>query len=353
VAIATQEMRVMENLITLVIGLAVVAVVAWVFFPERGFLARLRYARQVTNKTRREDAIKHIFDCETSGRKTSLHSIAGALHISVDEAHTLIAELDDRGLVVFEAEQPALTNSGRDLALHLLRAHRLWERYLADETGFSETEWHEQADRLEHTLTQEQLDELSARLSHPVYDPHGDPIPTANGDLGEATGIPLTTAEQNDVLFQIVHLEDEPETIYAQIVAEGLHPGMSLRLLARDPQRIRFWAGGDEHVLAPLVAANIHVVAIRDDHAELSGEKLSSLAIGAQAEVVALAPSLRGTERRRMMDLGVLPGTRVRAEYTSASGDPVAYRIRGALIALRAEQAAQIIVRRTGIQDHE
>lgn len=343
----------MDNLITLIIGLAAITATAWIFFPERGILAQWRHARQVTNKTRREDAIKHIFDCEISGRKTSLHSLAGALHVNVDDAHTLISELDERGLVEFKAELPVLTPSGRDLALHLLRAHRLWERYLADETGFTETEWHDQADRLEHRLTHEELDQLSARLSHPIYDPHGDPIPTANGDLGEAAGRPLTAFEDSDTPFQIVHLEDEPETVYAQIVAEGLHPGMSLRLLSRDPQRIRFWAAGDEHVLAPLVAANIHVVPLRDGAAEVQGEKMDSLAIGEQAEVLALAPSLRGAERRRMMDLGLLPGTIVRAEYTSASGDPVAYRIRGALIALRGEQAGQIIIRRTGIQSHE
>jgi DtxR family Mn-dependent transcriptional regulator len=338
----------MDNLVTLSIGLAAIAFLIWFFYPEVGLLARWRYALQVTNKTRREDAIKHIFDCETSGRSTSLHSIAGALHISVDDAHKLVAELDQLGLVEFGGELPVLTSSGRDLALHLLRAHRLWERYLADETGFSETEWHDQADRLEHTLTQEDLEQLSARLSHPVYDPHGDPIPTAAGELGESTGIPLTAVESNDSLFQIVHIEDEPETIYAQLVAEGLHPGMSLRLLARDSQRIRIWAGGDEHVLAPMVAANIHVAEVQIDRAEVEGEKLSSLSIGEQAEVLTLAPSLRGAERRRMMDLGLLPGTLVSAEHTSAAGDPVAYRIRGALIALRSEQANQIIISKSG-----
>lgn len=343
----------MGNLGTLIIGLAAIALTLWVFFPERGLLARWRYARQITSKTRREDAIKHIFDCETSGRRTSLQSLAGALHVSVDDAHALIAELDERGLVQFEGDLPRLTDSGRDIALHLLRAHRLWERYLADETGYTETEWHDQADRLEHELTQADLEQLSAQLSHPVYDPHGDPIPTAAGDLGASAGTPLTTVADAHSLFQIVHLEDEPETVFAQIVAEGLHPGMTLRLLARDPQRIRFWAGGDEHILAPMVAANIHVVEISGDHAEVEGEKLSGLSTGEKAEVLALAPSLRGAERRRMMDLGVLPGTLISAEYTSAGGDPVAYRIRGALIALRGEQADQIIVRRAGIQDHE
>jgi DtxR family Mn-dependent transcriptional regulator len=128
---------------------------------------------------------------------------------------------------------------------------------------------------------------------------------------------------------------------------------MPLRLLSRDERRLLFWAGGDEHVLAPMVAANIFVKPIEEEPEPVDGEQLKSLAIGESAQVIGLAPSLRGAERRRMMDLGLLPGTTVRAENTGAGGSPTAYRIRGALIALRDEQAAQIIIRKEGRQDHD
>lgn len=337
----------MQSLTALLAGLIITGLLVWLFFPERGLLARWRYAGQVTSRTRREDAIKHIYNYEMYGREPSSHSVAGALHIDVDAAHSLIVELEARELVEFEASTPRLTAAGRDLALHLLRAHRLWERYLADETGFSELDWHGQADRREHTLSSDDLDRLSARLSNPIYDPHGDPIPTASGQFGEAVGEPLTDVDP-DGFFRIVHLEDEPETVYAQLVAEGLHPGMPLRLLGRDSRRIIFWAGGDEHILAPMVAANIFVASIEAEPEHVAGEKLKDLAIGERGEVVGLAPSMRGAERRRMMDLGLLPGTNVTAEYASAGRSPIAYRIRGALIALRDEQAEQIIIRREG-----
>lgn len=342
----------MQNLLSLLIGLAVMGLIAWIFFPERGLLAQWRNTRQMTGKVRREDAIKHIYDCEVHGREPSRQSVAGALHIDVDTAHHLLAELERHDLVKFDGSIPRLTASGRDLALHLLRAHRLWERYLADETGFSELDWHGQAERREHFLTSDDLDELSARLSNPIFDPHGDPIPSANGEFGKLTSEPLTAVESGS-LFQIVHLEDEPESVYAQLVAEGLHPGMPLRLLSRDDRRLLFWAGGDEHVLAPMVAANIFVKPIEEEPEPVDGEQLMSLAIGESARVIGLAPSLRGAERRRMMDLGLLPGTTVRAEHTGAGGSPTAYRIRGALIALRNEQAAQIIIQKEGRQDHD
>ncbi|MDH3402564.1 MAG: ferrous iron transport protein A [Acidobacteriota bacterium] len=75
-------------------------------------------------------------------------------------------------------------------------------------------------------------------------------------------------------------------------------------------------------------------------------ERLSGLAIGERGRVVALAPALRGAERRRLFDLGLIPGTEVEAELRSPGGDPTGYAIRGAVIALRREQADQVQVER-------
>jgi DtxR family Mn-dependent transcriptional regulator len=144
--------------------------------------------------------------------------------------------------------------------------------------------------------------------------------------------------------LQIVHLEDEPEAVYAQLLAEGIYPGMQVRLLEHSSQRVRFWAAGDEHLLAPIVAANISVVPIPQEiliEAE-AGVPLSLLLPGEKGEVVDLSPRLRGPERRRLMDLGILPGTEIEATMSAPGGEPVAYRIRGALIALRREQASLI-----------
>ncbi len=77
----------------------------------------------------------------------------------------------------------------------------------------------------------------------------------------------------------------------------------------------------------------------------MEGQPLCGLALGESAEVVALSPGLRGQERRRLLDLGLLPGTQVTAELRSPSGDPTAYRVRGAVIALREEQARLVRVK--------
>jgi DtxR family Mn-dependent transcriptional regulator len=148
--------------------------------------------------------------------------------------------------------------------------------------------------------------------------------------------------------LRIVHLEDEPEAVYAQLLAESLYLGMEIRITESNAQRIRFWANGDEHLLAPIVASSISVVPIPEKSKvePVIGEPLNALEIGEVGEVIQISPRLRGQERRRMMDLGILPGTVIKAEMESPGGDPTAYRIRGALVAFREEQAYNIRIHR-------
>lgn len=279
-----------------------------------------------------------------------MESIAGVLHISLNETAELFAQMEADQLVEVEQGDIQLTNKGRETALHIIRAHRLWERYLAEETGYNEEVWHEQADYWEHDITPDAADDLAAQLGHPTYDPHGDPIPTANGAIKDMAGQPLTKARAESNA-RIVHLEDEPEVVYAQLVAEGLHLGQIVRVIESSPERVRFWTNGNEHILAPIVASNISVVPLTPREEEKADEeagstRLTALNLGETAEVLAISTASRGAERRRLLDLGIVPGTTVTAEVRSPSGDPTAYRIRGTLIALRQTQANLIKIKK-------
>ncbi len=341
-----------DPLIALTIGALLLTAGLAIVWPQHGLLARWQKTARVNQRVRTEDALKHIHKCEMHGRRPTLESLAGALQLSTDEAAALLSHMQGLGLVNAAGSDYTLTADGREAALHIIRAHRLWERYLADETGFSEQEWHGQAERWEHALQPEQVEALAAQLGHPTHDPHGDPIPDAAGNFIYHGGQPLT-ALAPDTPARIVHIEDEPETVYAQLAAEGLYPGMEVRLLELSPTRVRFWANGDEHLLAPLMAANVSVVPVEAAlpangaaNAAAPGETLAVLRPGQQGQVVGISPRCRGAERRRMMDLGILPGAVVAAELVSPSGDPTAYRIRGAMIALRREQAQLINIQR-------
>ena len=313
--------------------------------PLGGWLSRRQRARERRARIDREDALKYIHKTEAKGRRPTLEGVAGALGLTLDEAARLLGNMQTAGLLVDSDGTPRLTAIGRDSALHIIRAHRLWERYLAEETGFAEEDWHGRAEAREHELTPAELDTLAARLGYPTHDPHGDPIPPPDGVLEPHGGTPLA-ALAADQVGRIVHLEDEPAILYAQLVAEGLSPGQIVRNVTRTPERVHFWTNGDEHVLAPIVAANIFVTPLPGDEAATAvvGRPLTDLPLGESACVVALAAGLRGQERRRLLDLGLLPGTVVTPELRSPGGDPTAYLIRGATIALRAEQARQIRV---------
>ena len=225
-----------------------------------------------------------------------------------------------------------------------------WRRYFADETGLAEEEWHREAELREHTTSTEQAENLASHMGYPSFDPHGDPIPTEMGELPPKKGQPLSGFNVGDYA-RIVHIEDEPETIYAQLVAEGLYPGMQLNIIEKDGSKISFSADGEEIVLAPVVANNISAVLLENEQIiEDNSDSLSDLKAGQYGEVTAISKACRGTQRRRLMDLGIIPGTVVSAEFSSAGSNPMAYNVRGSLIALRSDQAIFIKIKRMEVQ---
>ena len=115
---------------------------------------------------------------------------------------------------------------------------------------------------------------------------------------------------------------------------------------------MRFSADGEEHELEPVAATNITVLPIPKSEIGVGpSERLTLLPAGESATVVQVSPSCQGPQRRRLLDLGIVPGTMISAELEGALKDPVAYRIRGALIALRKQQADMVYVTRTTIEE--
>jgi DtxR family Mn-dependent transcriptional regulator len=293
-----------------------------------------------------EDALKHLYDCEYKKLQCTHNSLSGALGISADDAARLLARLGSLGLTHQQGEGYKLSDEGRGYALRVIRMHRLWERYLADETGLSEIDWHHEAEIQEHRLTADQADALALHMGNPRFDPHGDPIPTEGGDLPARRGVSLAELRPGTIA-RIVHIEDEPDSVYKQLVTMRLFPGVSLRVRSISNDEIRFEADGSEVVLNPIVAANVTVVAIeKEAAADLSGSSLMDLDVGEKGKVIGISRACRGLQRRRLMDLGVIPGTVVTAELRSAGGDPTAYNIRGASIALRKSQAKLVLIDR-------
>jgi DtxR family Mn-dependent transcriptional regulator len=193
-------------------------------------------------------------------------------------------------------------------------------------------------------MTTEAADRLAAQIGNPVFDPHGDPIPTHTGELPAYSGLSLANLKEGDQA-RILHMEDEPGYIYEQLVALGLYPGQLIYVIHVADDKITFAAEGEECVLTPLFASGITVEKLAEPallHGK--GRLLTSLEPGESATVIAISPHCRGQQRRRLMDLGILPGTKVDAVLKSASGDPKGYRILGATIGIRKSQSDLIYI---------
>ncbi len=317
------------------------------FWPGRGPFWRRLQKNQRQQRVLIEDGLKHVYTFRQREIPVTVESLAGAVELNRSQASELIAEMEESALLHYGESGLELTPKGEALALHVVRAHRLWETHLADTTGLAPTDWHSQADRKEHSLSPAEVDALAASLGHPVFDPHGDPIPTEKG-VDAPPSFALTEAKPNQTL-RIVHLEDEPPVVFAQLVAEGLHPGMAIQLIEKTDQFLHFVGEGEERRLAPQLAANVSVRPVRNHNGVMLGgaQPLNSLRVGEEAKVVAVSRACRGPERRRLMDLGILPGAAIEVAMPSPMNDPVAYRVRDTLIALRNDQAQMILIERT------
>jgi DtxR family Mn-dependent transcriptional regulator len=333
-----------DPLISLAALGALVVVVAAVFWPRTGVWWRVASNLRRGERVFVEDSLKHIHDCEYRGVSCTVASLAGAVGVSINKAVSVVARLDELGLARAESRSKVtLTEQGSGYALRVIRIHRLWESYLSSETGLTPPEWHVEADRREHGTSVEEADALSARLGHPRFDPHGDPIPTASGELAPQVGVALASVAVGG-FGEVVHIEDKPESVYADLIARGFHLGMRLKVSGSADGTTTVRSSSGEVALGSMAATSVRVRPLRvPEHSKVdllvAPLRLSDLAVGQCATVVEISRSIRGAPRRRLLDLGVLPGTLVTATLRSPSGDPTAYRIRGATIALRSDQA--------------
>lgn len=324
---------------TLLLALAALSIV----LPRYGVAAQWRARQEKRRRTLFEDALKHVLTWEQRGQDATLESLAGQLELPSRRVVAIVTDMEGRGLLRSESGALRLTAEGERLGVHVMRAHRLWERYLSDDAGMPLGRLHSAAEKAEHNLSAEKLAELDAHLGHPQNDPHGDPIPAPDGSVAPLDAVALTDWP-SDERARIVHVEDEPPVIFQQILAAELLPGKTLRILERNPNGLVISDGDSEHDLAHAVAANIQVAVVEQRAPErpAGSIRLSALPTGVEASVVELDERCRGFSRRRLMDLGLTPGTRIEVAMENTFGDPRAFRIRGTTIALRRDQADQV-----------
>jgi DtxR family Mn-dependent transcriptional regulator len=165
-----------------------------------------------------------------SGGAASTKDVAALLSISPSSVTNMFARLQEMGLVEYERYRGAsLTERGRGEALRLVRRHRLIETFLLEHLGYSWEEVHEEAERLEHAVSDGFTERLAEFLSHPGYDPHGDPIPAADGSLEPDDSFPLSEAAAVQRV-RISKVSDENVSTLDYLGERELVPGRLLKV---------------------------------------------------------------------------------------------------------------------------
>jgi DtxR family transcriptional regulator, Mn-dependent transcriptional regulator len=310
--------------------------------PSGGLLSTYK----VTDRKAVEDVLRALLECEyrrQSAGEAQLGALGGLGRMVGLRA---LAQAKEAGLAEETAQAWQLTEAGRVMAVRLMRAHRLTETQLARTTSMPAEAWHGHANQIEHAMSADEVDRLADALGHPRFDPHGDPIPTRDGNFPAPEGQALMSwpAGRPGV---ISHIEDEPPELFAKLAARGIFAGMRfVRSESAQTGACDLCIEASREVLDAELAALIRVRFPLFDEGETpeGACRLSDIARGASAEVLALLPGCIGAERSRLLDLGFVPGSRIEHELDSPLHGPAAYRVRGTLIALRRTQALQVLV---------
>ncbi len=332
--------------IALLLFLGISLLLYYIFRPNRGLYFLLKKSYRLNNKVAIEDILKLLYHNQTNNNSLTANDITNNLNFSHSLIIDSIKKMMDSDLISLEGDTIKLTNSGNEYSLRIIRAHRLWEKYLSEKTGFHNREWHERAEKKEHELSVEDTNKLSALLGNPKFDPHGDPIPTRTGKMALKQGTPLSNLGVGFV-GRIIHIEDKPEIIYKQILAENIHINSIVRVIENNTTRIVFHSEGEKFVLAPIVAGNITISVLEKKKIdEENVTRLISLKENETATIIGLSKESRGENRRRLLDLGFVKGASIQIDLLNPLGDPKAFLIKGTSIAIRKNQASKILIKK-------
>ena len=229
-----------------------------------------------------EDYAKAIYALETSGGgAVTTNALAERLGVTAGSASGMVRKLDELGLVTHVPYKGVvLTESGRRVALEVLRHHRLLELYLAESLGVPWDRVHAEAEVLEHHISEELEELIAARLGDPTHDPHGDPIPTRELTIDEGASVSLASLEQG-ARGRFTRISDQDPEMLRYLSDRGISPGDTFEVADKQPFDgplfVRFSSTGDElHALGGALAAAMRVE-LDDDRSRRDGEAPGTL----------------------------------------------------------------------------
>lgn len=199
-----------------------------------------------------EDYLKAIYRLSPEGRPASTSEIANLLELSAPSVSGMVKRLSELGLlehVPYKGVQ--LTDDGRRAALRMVRRHRLIEAYLVAFLGYTWDTVHDEAERLEHAVSDALVERMAAVLGNPTADPHGDPIPAADGSIEEPELIALSNVAPGRTI-ELCRVDEGQADRLRYIASIGLTPGAVVSVIERQPFEgpITIEVDGQTHVIA-------------------------------------------------------------------------------------------------------
>jgi len=205
-----------------------------------------------------EDYLKHLFLLEEAlGGPVPTQALAERLSVKPPSVTEMLKKLKALGLLEHEPYRGArLTERGRRVALEVLRHHRLLEAYLHQALGYGWEEVHQEAERLEHVISEDLEERIAEYLGPPPFDPHGDPIPTKDLTLPSSKALPLTEAPLGRARVARALAQDRGTlNLLARL---GLVPGKPLRILEKG-EGVRVEVEGEVYLLPRALAQAVGV----------------------------------------------------------------------------------------------
>lgn len=188
--------------------------------------------RDALNHQAIEDYLKTIYALAEIESPVSTSRIAEARQVKAGSVTNMLQRLAKLNLVNYEKHYGvSLTETGEKIALEVIRHHRLIELYLIEALGFSWDEVHEQADILEHVISEKLEERIAAALGHPIFDPHGDPIPAKDGTMVSMAYQPLSALAVGDSATVARIVDDDKSDLLRYLAELGLTPGTAVRIL--------------------------------------------------------------------------------------------------------------------------
>ncbi len=292
-----------------------------------------------------------------------LSQLAEALSVTPVSVNEMCRKLQDQDLLIYRPYKGAvLTDTGEAQANHVLRRHRLWEVFLVEKLGFEYQAAHQAACNLEHASPDPVMDRLDRYLGYPKVNPVGEPIPKADGCLPEYAEVPLTSLSPGEGGVLVCCADSCP--IQEFLEDNGVRLGSHLVVTAAGKASLLVHGDGDGISLSRDLAETLivrvegglpdgessqkHTDILEEKTMKLADEKsiarlsLKDLKAGQRAVVVRVGGS--GKVKRRMMDMGMVPGSEVEVVRVAPFGDPIEFSVKGYSLSLRKSEAADIEV---------